>query len=119
MSFKNPTYTGFVYLLIKDCDIIYVGSTQNPERRLKDHRATGYDFYVLIPCVGYLGLEIRFIQFHNPSLNIVSKINHRNGMPLKTIKSGDIGIAVKTQTRPIELVYKMMDKSKMLTWQRP
>lgn len=59
-----------VYILIKDCDILYVGASINIERRLYEHKNKDYDHYVIIKFgKRYLALEMRMIAFLKPILN--------------------------------------------------
>ncbi len=76
---------GFVYILINKDEVIYIGATKTPERRVKQHTDKDYSHFVIIETDGYLGLERELIRFHKPKFNITSKVNHKTGEPIKTI----------------------------------
>lgn len=65
-----------VYLLVKDFDIIYVGSSKNMELRIEDHKNKDYDYYVLLPTkTDHKGSERSFISCYKPILNKYCKYN--------------------------------------------
>ncbi len=67
-STKNKS--GFVYILIKDLEIIYIGATINPEQRLKCHKRKKYNYYVVLPENRlYKDLESYMILLFKPKLN--------------------------------------------------
>ncbi len=64
-----------IYILIKNFDVIYVGSSADPEKRIRHHNIKDFDMYVILPTKYYTRWEPFFITFLNPPLNVKSKFN--------------------------------------------
>lgn len=62
---------GFVYLLLKDREILYIGQTCNPRDRIAAHSKKDYNKILFLPCVlnNMRELEIRLIRHFRPRLN--------------------------------------------------
>lgn len=75
-----------VYILIKDNEPIYVGSSIQLELRLKNHEITDYDFFVIIRTNTYKFVERYLVWFLQPKLNTQLK----RFTPRKSLDKGDL-----------------------------
>jgi hypothetical protein len=70
-----------VYILIKDCDVLYIGQSMDVEARLYQHRKLDFTHYVVVEAKKHRlqWLEKILISIINPSLNINGNVFRYHG----------------------------------------